>query len=170
MKSFIMVLWLTLIASSICSSQEQAIKLLNIRNSQIVTILNEVILHEKTDSIRNELYVVKIKKHETHYQFRIASFSKKVFSSFFVDKKEPLLGYFKHRGYSVLVFSPSIPAFFSENENGKMFEFLKNGTLSFKKEDDRLFPPDVIEPTVWIYNFMNEKMILKEAGYFNLLN
>lgn len=141
---------------------------LSVQNDEIKCTLREIIEYEQTAPNTDIIYIIKIEDNDGVYQFRIAALSKDIFPVFIRGSKDSLVGYLDYQGYEMIVYSKSdVSKLFKKTNSEKEFSYLKAAPI--KKGED-WEPPMIIEPTVWVYNLVGEKMVLEKAGYFKLLD
>jgi hypothetical protein len=169
MKVLILILGLGLNVLFSCKAQGGGIKVLDVKDTQVFTLLDEVIRHEKTDTIKGGIYVIKITEGDTSQELRVGNFSVNIFSKYVLGKKDKLLGFFKYRGYFIFVYGKSTLALFQKTRKECSFDFFTERSKKLKREEAVSEPPDVIEPTVWLYDYRNNVITFKDVGYFNLL-
>lgn len=150
-------------------NNKQRVKKLNVKDGQIITALEKVIQQDKTDSIKDNLYIIKIGQVKTSHELRIANVSKGIFSEYITGKKDPLLGFFNHRSYTIFVYGKSIPDLFYETNETVSFPFMNNTLKRKPKKNGIEYPPIIFEPNVWLFDYSNKQLIYKDVGYFNIL-
>jgi len=148
-------------------SQVNELKKLTITNSQIDSVVCNLILKERQKTnVQLEAFVIKIEKIENELIFKIASVDSIRIREYVNEKKGSILGYIECQGSYVFVLSDSLFKVFGEEKMIKAFEFLKPCK---KAIDDVDTPPEVYEPIVHIYKLKNGIITLVKVGRFFLI-
>lgn len=146
---------LTLFAECLTPNQKQLKKLI-INNSEVEITLNNVLNEElKYQDLENCIFLFIINKLENEIEIRIAIIDKR---ELIIDPKNKPYGFFEYNNKTGFVFGDIVDDFFKPTKEKKSFVYLKELKNIETKSNTPPPPPNVVEPEVWKYRFMNNKM------------
>src|SRR6185503_7132557 len=151
------------------TQQRPVLSLLNKKNNFNVDIFNDALTYTSHSSdvimLRIAKIVQKASDDSIAYELRVAVLDQRAFK-FFNFNRDKYFGFFNYRKHFVLVYGDnSADYFFSKVNFKKRFEFMPEKPYDFDKN-----PPISVEPSVFLYNYKNGRLKLKDTGMLGFFN
>ncbi len=172
MKLSYLSLYLIFLTISNCtSSQSQNLNELVVNEKGIFNILQTYIEEqEEYVDLEKSTILINIEEKKNGVELRLGLLYKEVLSSYLTGKKNNVIGYFKYKDITVIVFGKHNSYLFEKTNIEKSIPFFYVKPKTKIKEGEIPPPPVIYEPIVWIYTYHNSEFNIIDKGRFTLLN